>query len=395
MEMTRREFGKIAGAGIAFLRAGVRGADAPSRALRACVIGHTGRGNYGHGLDTCFQKIPGITVAAVADPDEAGRAAAAKRAGAARTYADWRAMLEKEKPDLVSIGMRWVENRLALVSAAAAAGAHVYMEKPIAASLAEADAIVAAAEKAKIQVSVAHQVRLAPSLLHLATLVEKGLIGDLLEVRTRGKEDHRSGGEDMAVLGTHCMYLMRFFAGEASWCAARILQDGREIAAEDRREATEPLGPVAGDTVHATYAFAKGVQGTFASQKVPPRENLRFQMVLHGSRGLAVVHIDQDPKIFFLADPLWSPGRTGAAWAPLPGCPSNADPSGLTGMEAANKRIVEEMLRCAETGERATCGIREARSALEMIMAAYAAHLRGARVGFPLAERRHPLLAGA
>jgi len=269
------------------------------------------------------------------------------------------------------------------------------MEKPIAASLDEADAIVAVAQKAKIQVSVAHQARREPALLHLKALVEKGLIGDLLEVRTRGKEDHRSGGEDMAVLGTHCMYLMRFFAGDAAWCAARILQDGREVTAKDRREATEPLGPVAGDTIHATYAFAKGVQGYFASQKVPARENLRFQIALHGSRGVALVHIGADPKIFHLVDPLWSPGSSGAKWAPLPDSPSNADPSGLTGMEAANKRIVEELLRCAETGERATCGIHEARAALEMIMAVYAAHLRGARVALPLAERRHPLLAGA
>ncbi|HVR74022.1 MAG TPA: Gfo/Idh/MocA family oxidoreductase, partial [Planctomycetota bacterium] len=117
------------------------------KSYRACVIGHTGRGGYGHGLDVCFQKIPGVTVAAVADPDEKGRAKAIQVTGAGRSYADWREMLEREKPDLVSIGMRWVENRLALVKSAVEAGAHVFMEKPMAASLEEADAILAAARE--------------------------------------------------------------------------------------------------------------------------------------------------------------------------------------------------------------------------------------------------------
>ena len=60
-------------------------------------------------------------------------------------------------------------------------------------------------------------------------LVDEGLIGRLLEVRTRGKEDHRSGGEDLMVLGTHCLYLMRLFAGDPLWCSARVTQDGRDI----------------------------------------------------------------------------------------------------------------------------------------------------------------------
>ena len=33
---------------------------------RVAVIGHTGRGNYGHGLDTVWQKIPGTEIVAVA-----------------------------------------------------------------------------------------------------------------------------------------------------------------------------------------------------------------------------------------------------------------------------------------------------------------------------------------
>ena len=47
---------------------------------RVGVIGHTGKGNYGHGLDRVWLELPDCEVVAVADPDESGRAATAKTA---------------------------------------------------------------------------------------------------------------------------------------------------------------------------------------------------------------------------------------------------------------------------------------------------------------------------
>ena len=48
---------------------------------RVGVIGHTGRGNYGHGLDTVWLSMPQTQIVGVADPDEEGRGKAAKRPG--------------------------------------------------------------------------------------------------------------------------------------------------------------------------------------------------------------------------------------------------------------------------------------------------------------------------
>lgn len=392
MRIARRFFVKLAGA-IGGAALGIRAAPwiAEPRRYRACVIGSTGRGGYGHGLDVAFQRIPRVSVVAVADPDEKGRREAARRAGAERTYADWREMLEKERPDLVSIGPRWAVDRLEMVRAAAEVGAHVYMEKPIAQDLEEADAIVDTAEKRGIRIAVAHQVREAPGTIYLKRRIDEGLIGEVLELRTRGKEDHRAGGEDLMVLGTHCMYLMRYFAGPALWCSARVTQDGREITARDGREATEPLGPVAGDSIHATYAFSGGVQGHFASQKGRRGGQDCFQLSIHGSKGIALMHIDQEPEIYWLPDPTWSPGKTKVVWRPLEGLPSSADPTGLRDEEAANKRAVEGLIRWIETGEESPVSIREARAALEMIMAVYVSQLSGARAALPLAQRKHPL----
>jgi hypothetical protein len=70
-----------------------------------------------------------------------------QRCRAARGYRDYREMLSKEKPDLVSIGPRWTDQRRDMVTAAAEAGAHIMLEKPFAPSLADADAMVEAVEK--------------------------------------------------------------------------------------------------------------------------------------------------------------------------------------------------------------------------------------------------------
>jgi predicted dehydrogenase len=383
--MNRRDF---------LMAAGAMAAALPLRAqpdpLRACIYGRTGHGGYGHGLDTCFSGMENVKVTAVADPDESGRNAAKKRIGISRSYETLAEMLDREKPELLSIGSRWVEQRLETVTLAAQHRANVFMEKPIAGSLEEADAIVDVLEKNQVRMVVAHQTRLCPEVLHLKRMVDDGLIGQVLEIRTRGKEDHRSGGEDLMVLGTHCMYLMRMFAGDPLWCSARITQDGREITLADRRAASEPLGPVAGDTIQATFAFPNGIEGSFASQKVPKGEGNRFQIRIYGSKGVAYMAIGQDPRVFYLPDPLWLPGKN-STWRPLPDAPSNNHPSGLKGTDACNRRIVEELIRIVDAKARSPVDIYEARATLEMIMAVYASHFSGGRAAFPLKDRKHPL----
>lgn len=155
--------------------------------------------------------------------------------------------------------------------------------------------------------------------------------------------------------------------------------------------ATIPLGPVAGDSVHASYAFPNGVQGYFASQKGHGGRGSDFQVVLYGAKGVVQIHIGPEPHIYYLADPLWSPGRSGSEWRPLPGAPTSADPSGLSGQDANNKRLVEDLIRAAETGGQPVASIYEGRGVVEMVMGVYASHLSGSRAMFPLKDRSHPL----
>src|SRR6266496_1901755 len=98
---------------------------------RIAVIGSTGRGNYGHGLDVVWLQIPNAQIVAVADDNEAGRTAAQKRLGAKNAYADYRQMLQKERPQIVSVATRWLDQHRDMVIACAEGGASIFLEKPI------------------------------------------------------------------------------------------------------------------------------------------------------------------------------------------------------------------------------------------------------------------------
>src|SRR5947209_4364517 len=212
------------------------------RQYRVAVIGRTGHGNYGHGLDVVWCHLDNVQVVAVADEDEQGRLAAQKRIGAASAYADYREMLQRERPHLVSVADRHLDRHRDMVVACAEAGASVFLEKPMARTLAEADEMIKACETHHVKLAIAHQTRYSPRLARARELIESGRLGDLLELRARGKEDRRGGGEDLMVLGTHLFDLMRLLVGDASWCFARVLQAGKPVTKAQVRQGGEGMG---------------------------------------------------------------------------------------------------------------------------------------------------------
>ena len=80
------------------------------------------------------------------------RRAAGARSHAQRLYADYREMLQKEKPDFVAICSRAPEHRLEMVTAAVEAARHMLIEKPLAKDLTSADAIVRMTEERGLHV---------------------------------------------------------------------------------------------------------------------------------------------------------------------------------------------------------------------------------------------------
>lgn len=77
-----------------------------TKPLRVAIIGHTGRGDYGHYLDRAFTGVAETEIVALADHDEQGRLAAMARSGAQRGYADYQEMLRVEQPDIAVVASR-------------------------------------------------------------------------------------------------------------------------------------------------------------------------------------------------------------------------------------------------------------------------------------------------
>lgn len=123
----------------------------------------------------------GIEVRAC-DPDGAGpdRSAAAVEATGAGWAASTAELLDWQ-PDGVIVCSENVHHRRD-VEAATGAGAHVLCEKPLATSVADAEAMIAAAEAAGVRLMVAHPVRYSTAFLALQQAVGRGDVGDLLAV---------------------------------------------------------------------------------------------------------------------------------------------------------------------------------------------------------------------
>jgi predicted dehydrogenase len=392
--MRRSEFMRQAAGAATLAVAAQRSAQAApgqsARVMTAAVIGHTGRGNYGHGLELVFNDRPGIEVVALADPDPAGRTRAQGRARARRTYADYREMLEKERPELVSVAPRWTDQHHAMVRAALSAGAHVYCEKPFTRTLAEADELLELAARAGRRIAVAHQGRISPATLRLKQRLEEGLVGELLEIRVHGKQDRRAGGEDMVVLATHQFDLVRFLAGEPEWCSARILQGGREVTLADVRAATEELGPIVGDEIEAMLAFPRGVNVHYTSRAKNAATAGPWGLEIIGSKGRARLLNDPNTQVFVLRSGRGSERGQTQEWIPLDG--ESAGPAATAGgTDGANRRVVDDWLAAIAEERESVCSGHAAMKSLEMIHAVFAAGISRGRVTWPLRVRSHPL----
>ncbi|UCC99289.1 MAG: Gfo/Idh/MocA family oxidoreductase, partial [Phycisphaerales bacterium] len=366
--MKRRELIRNATVGLVAFAAGrTHAARTEGAKYRVAVIGRTGRGNYGHGLDVVWNGIDRAQVVAVADEDAQGRAAAAERLKAPKAYADYRRMLQKEHPQIVSVAPRWLDCHRDMALACAEHGCHVFLEKPMCQTLAQADEMIAAFEKRGLKLAIAHQTRHSPTLEHVRKLIADGRFGDILELRGRGKEDRRGGGEDLMVLGTHIMDLMRLFAGDAQWCFARVSDGGKPVTSSEVRDGAEGIGPLAGDEIHATYRFGGTTMGYFSTHRTRHGAAKRFGLQILASKGIITMTTGALPEVWFVEDPSWQPGSSNAPWKRITSAGIDK-PETLTdpGHSLGNHLIALDLIRAIETDTQPKGSIYEGRAALEM-----------------------------
>ena len=361
---------------------------------RVAVIGHTGRGNYGHGLDKVWSDVPNTQLVGVADADETGLKQAIGRLGNVKGFSDYRKMLIEAKPELVTIGPRWLDQHCEMVVAAAENGVRgIYLEKPMCRDLKEADEMVAACETYGTKLAIATQARYSPQVRIIGEMIRTGKLGRIVEIRARGKDDRRGGGEDLWVLGTHVLDLMRHFGGDATTCYAMVMQDGKPVTAGDVKDGNEGIGPLAGDEVHATYRLASGATGFFDSVKNAQGKPSRFGIRVCGTKGVVELYDTGSlPTTRYLPASSWSTGRSNQQWLPISSA-GIGKPESLKngGLHEGNVLAVKDLIAAIETDRQPIANIQEARKTVEMIAGVFESHRQSAPVAFPLENRQNPL----
>jgi predicted dehydrogenase len=389
--MNRRQFlSTTAAAGLAY----AAGAAEPERKLRVAIIGHTGRGDYGHGLDTMWLKLPETEIVAVADADEAGLAKELAKLKVTNGFADYREMLTKTKPDLVAIGVRQIDEHRDMALAAIAAGARgIYLEKPFCRTPAEADEIIAACTQAKVKLALAHRNRYHPALPAVEKLVKEDAIGRLLEIRCRGKEDARGGSLDLWVLGSHLLNLAAFFAGKPVACSATVLQDGRLATKADVKDGAEGVGPLAGNEVHARFEMERRVPVFFDSIANAGDKAAGFGLQLIGTKGIIDLRIDEHPLAHLLAGNPFDPVKETRAWTPITSAGLGQPEPMVDVKEQSGGHLIpaRDLIAAIRENREPLCSAADGRVTVEMICAVFESHrLGGRRVAFPLATRQNP-----
>ena len=147
-------------------------------------VGIMGMGRSGWELHAApLQGFPDYRLVAVCDQNESRRKAAVEAFGV-RAYSDAQEVIDDAEVELVVVS---VPSNLhaALATTALEAGKHVLVEKPMCLTLAEADGMLAAAERAGRLLTVFHNRRWDRDYQMVKTLVERGVLGELLTLDSR------------------------------------------------------------------------------------------------------------------------------------------------------------------------------------------------------------------
>ena len=365
------------------------------RSRRAAVIGHTGRGNYGHGLDVVWQKIPGVEIVGVADADSKGLQKALGRLKIERGFSDYRKMLSELRPEFVSVAPRHPDQHMQMALAAIENGVKgLYVEKPFCRTPTEADHIVNAAEKHGAKVAVAHRNRYHPALPIIDKLIADGEIGRLLEIRGHGLGDRRGGGEDLWVLGGHVFNLFQRFGGEPESCSGTILQNGKPVTRKDVVNGAEGLGLLAGNEIHARWRLNSGVTASYTTFANDGSDKKGYAARLIGTKGAISIHIDRDPIAWLCPGNPFDPASRSNDRIPITsaGLSQTEIQPGLIASVHDHTLAIQDLIDAVDDDRDPLCDGRQGAMAVEMTCSIFESHLQnGAWVPLPLTERDNPL----
>ena len=215
------------------------------------------------------------------------------------TYMSYQDLFEKEKPEAVSITVPTSEHEK-VTAYALEKGAHVLVEKPIAATIEEGKRLIALANKLGRQLMVGHIIRFNPAMQSLKTRLENGDLGKIFQVFCRRAGPFPARIRDVGVvvdLAPHDVDIMRFLTG---------MNPMRVFAETEQQIHTDHE-----DLLFGLLRFPEGITGALEINWLTPTK-MRETLVL-GEKGLFRVD-DLMQDLFFYENTqavgeLWSPFR--------------------------------------------------------------------------------------
>ncbi|MEV7018801.1 Gfo/Idh/MocA family oxidoreductase [Streptomyces sp. NPDC093991] len=236
--------------------------------------------------------------------------AAADRHGWAEAETDWRALVERDDVDLVDICTPG-DSHAEIALAALAAGKHVLCEKPLANTVAEAEAMARAAQEARARgqaAMVGFNYRRVPATALARRMVEEGRVGTLRHVRVAYLQDwlvdpqfpltwrlrrEQAGSGSLGDLGAHIVDLAQYLAGErlagVSALTETFVRERPLPTASSSGLATVSAagtGPVTVDDAAVfTGRFASGALASFEATRYATGRKNALRIELNGERG--------------------------------------------------------------------------------------------------------------
>ena len=244
--------------------------------LRVAVIG---AGQISHVHIRAIRRVRNAQIVGICDIDQARAASVARQYGIAKAVSLPEELLA-ESPDVVHV-LTPPEFHVEHALAALNRGCHVYVEKPLATSVEDCDAIASAAQRAGRQVCVGHSLLYDPFVRRALALCRSGAIGRVIGMDHFRSQEYpgycggpvpyqfRDGGFPFRDTGVHSLYLLEAFLGDIS-------------------DVQMTLGPPANDGCplfkewRAVVRCAAGSGHVHLSWNVKPLQDL---LLVHGTRG--------------------------------------------------------------------------------------------------------------
>ena len=303
--------------------------------MKRINVGLIGTGFMGKEHSIAYRKVPMIFnpppamphLEVVGDVVEELAREAARHFGFERWVASWEAVVEDERVDLVDIT---TPNHLhrEIAVAAARAGKHVYCEKPLALSAAEAEAMVKAAETAGVKTMVGFNFIKNPAILLAKEIIEAGELGEIFHFHGCFHQDaladprqpfswrferEMAGAGALGDLGAHVIECARFLVGDFERVCGltKTFIEERPIASGAygyaSRAASDALKRKVEneDCAHFLIEFANGATGSIETSRIAVGRKTYLACEVNGSKGaLQFVHERMNElKVYTSRDP--------------------------------------------------------------------------------------------